>query len=251
LGTVISKRISKALGKNVANNVDEVASDIVPKFKPQELNNLESFSSSSKFAELLIQNNITETELHVLIMSNIDNLTNDEKTVLKIFREAVSMPTNDTIIQKVIPVNDIDKYLTDTDPYNTIGGCVAKLEDVKHLGNMDEIYDALRLDYSNTKFVKDGDYAVIRFMTDEVDKMNIPYSSKFENSLYIKHDINYPQTGNGFTSAKDGSLIPEFEAKGFMIPNDGAELYKVSNGVEELIAIYDEDLMRFISILSD
>jgi len=150
-----------------------------------------------------------------------------------------------TILQKVISVGDIDNYLRDIDPYTTIGGYIAKAEDVKHLSNASDVFDGLRLDYPGTKFTKDVDYALIRFKTDEVSKVEIPYSNKISDDPNAKSSISYPLTGNGFTSARDGSLIPEYEASSYMKPQDGAKLYKVVNGNEEIIGVYDGTLGRF------
>ncbi len=59
-----------------------------------------------------------------------------------------------------------------------------------------------------------------------------------------------PFTGNGFTATINGQAIPEFRIDGFIDVDDGAELYMVTkDGVEILVAIYSEDLGRFVDIL--
>jgi len=241
--------LSRIHGLNI-EGVRGTGEVINPNLSKNSLEELQSFQSSSVYTDLLAEHNITETELHVLVMSNVNHLTDAEKVVLRSFRDAVPAPTNNTILQKVISIEDINNYLRDVDPYTTIGGCIAKAEDVKHLSSASEIFDGLRLDYPGTKFGKNVDYAVIRFKTNEASKLEIPYSNKISDTENGKSFISYPQTGNGFTSARDGSLIPEYEASGYMEPQHGAELYKVVNGEETLIGVYDGTLERFKKIIN-
>lgn len=245
--------------RGVINKIDGVNLESPPKgtievinqpLSKDSLGNLESFKSSSIYRDLLTKHKITEIELHVLVMTKVDHLTQAEKVVLKAFRDAVPAPTNNTVLQKVISIGDIENYLRDIDPYTTIGGCIAKAEDVMHLNASSDVFDGLRLDYPGTKFAKNIDYAVIRFKSDEAGKLEIPYSNKLSDNPNAKSSIGYPQTGNGFTSARDGSLIPEYEASSYMKPQDGAELYKVVNGVEELVGVYDGTLGRFMKVMN-
>ena len=57
-------------------------------------------------------------------------------------RESVPMPDTNTMMQKVIPASDIEKYLDGT--YTQVGGYVTRLEDISHLSTYGEIYDSLR-----------------------------------------------------------------------------------------------------------
>ncbi|WP_141230036.1 hypothetical protein [Terribacillus saccharophilus] len=78
--------------------------------------------------------------------------------------------------------------------------------------------------------------------------MEIPHSTSLSNSSYARENISYPQTRNGFTTARDGSLIPEYEASGFMKPQNGAELYSVIDGKETLVGVYGDRLERFTKV---
>ncbi|MDG5471612.1 T7SS effector LXG polymorphic toxin [Jeotgalibacillus sp. ET6] len=243
-------KMVKGNGADVLGSVPKRTDDLVkPPLNKSNFMQLDSFKSSTTFKSLLTKHEISETELHVLVMSKVDNLSDAEKAVLKNFRDAVPSPDKNTMLQKVISTGDIENYLKDTDPYAAIGGCIAKANDVKHLNSASDVFDGLRLDYPGTKFSKDTDYAVIRFKSEEVNKLEIPYSNKLSDTPNAKSSFGYPQTGNGFTSARDGSLIPEFEARSFMKPQDGAEIFKVTNGVEELVGVYDAKLSRFIKVI--
>ena len=43
-----------------------------------------------------------------------------------------------------------------------------------------------------------------------------------------------PCTLNGFASARNGRVVPEWTFNGYYKPQNGAELYKVINGEEEM-----------------
>jgi len=87
----------------------------------------------------------------------------------------------------------------------------------------------------------------IRFKTDHIDNLEIPNADYLMNK---SGTISSPQTGTGFTSAKDGSLIPEYDAMDRMTPKDGAEIYKIVGGEESLVAVYDSKLDMFIAAKS-
>ena len=65
---------------------------------------------------------------------------------MKEIREAVPRPTSDTALQKTIPAQDIEKYISGD--YTEIGGYVAKVDDVGHIKNYDDVVESSRLDYS-------------------------------------------------------------------------------------------------------
>ena len=57
-----------------------------------------------------------------------------------------------------------------------------------------------------------------------------------------------PFTGNGFTSATNGQIIPEFYSDGVSL-NNGAQMLEItSDGKEILKAVYNEDLKKFVSV---
>lgn len=59
----------------------------------------------------------------------------------------------------------------------------------------------------------------------------------------------FPFTGNGFTAATNGQVIPEYKCQKYLDIYDGAELYSMAkDGTESLLGIYDSNLGRFIKI---
>ena len=59
----------------------------------------------------------------------------------------------------------------------------------------------------------------------------------------------FPTTGNGFTKATNGQIIPEYKMSDFARIEDGAQLIEIGkDGKETLKAIYDVDFGRFVPI---
>ena len=149
------------------------------------------------------------------------------------------------MLESIIPLDDISKYLDGT--YTQVGGYVTKYEDVSNLSKYEDIYESLRLDYPGTAYKVDSDSSlgVIRFKTPDSKKIGIPYGVDFGGTI----TDSPPFTGNGFTKAMNGNIIPEFKCNGYLCVEDGAELYELTkDGKEILRAIYDIDLKQFISV---
>src|SRR5574337_786859 len=61
---------------------------------------------------------------------------------------------------------------------------------------MKDVFDSSRLDYPDTLFKVDGDYAYIDFATEEINKAGIPYSPDFGG----REVSVWPFTGSGLMS---------------------------------------------------
>lgn len=182
-----------------------------------------------------------------LRLKPVSELTDAEAKIMKDIRDSVPPVTQDTLLQKTIPVNDVDKYLSGD--YTEIGGYVAKVEDLSNVRMYDDVVESLRLDYvswdGSRPYPKDGEsYAMIRFKTNKVDEIEIPYGERLGGT----NTDGPPCTLNGFTGARNGQIVPEWAFENRRHPQHGAELYKVVQGEEKLIGIFDSDLKRFISI---
>ncbi|WP_434777188.1 hypothetical protein [Neisseria sp. Ec49-e6-T10] len=113
---------------------------------------------------------------------------------------------------------------------------IARAEDVQYIKNYDEVVETLQLDYDATPFIESkNSYGLIKFKVQKPDTVDIPYSKVLGGA----EDIKAPCTGNGFTATRNGDVIPEWKAA-YDLPQDGAELYRVVDGKEELIARYIE-----------
>lgn len=225
-----AKTLSDAEGKKIGDVLDETT---------------KSSFANKNLGEVLKQQGLTLEEFNKLRLTDVSQLTNDEKALLKMIRESIPMPDSNTLMQKVIPASDVQKYLDGT--YTQIGGFVTRAEDVTQLKTYDDIYNSLRLDYPDTAYdiVSDDTLAVIRYNTNETSKIQIPYSSEM-GGVTTGAD---PFTGNGFTKATNGQIIPEYKMSDFARIEDGAQLIEIGkDGKETLKAIYDVDFGRFVPI---
>ena len=204
-------------------------------------------STQEGIKKILKDKNITLKDFNKMRMKLASELTDSEKKIMYEIREAISAPNKDTIFQKVIHSSDIENYLKDVDSWNKVGGCLAKSEDVKNLSTLKEVYEALRLDYNGSSFNPDIDdyYGVIRFKTDEINQVGVPYGPSMEKVMTKPNNIDFdpspdPFSGNGFTKDLNGNIIPEYKVNGRIEPIDGAEIYKVNSvtGVEELVGVF-------------
>lgn len=247
-GITVSISGNKLLFKN-ADGI-EIGAKTLSDAEVKKIGDVLDETTNSSFAnknlgEVLKQQGLTLEEFNKLRLTDVSQLTNDEKALLKMIRESIPMPDSNTIMQKVIPASDVQKYLDGT--YTQIGGFVTRAEDVTQLKTYDDIYNSLRLDYPDTAYdiVSDDTLAVIRYNTNETSKIQIPYSSEM-GGVTTGAD---PFTGNGFTKATNGQIIPEYKMSDFARIEDGAQLIEIGkDGKETLKAIYDVDFGRFVPI---
>ena len=173
-------------------------------------------------------------------------LTDAEKTSIKAIRDSIPMPTEDTLMQKVIPKGDIQKYL-DGSYSPQVKGYVTRAQDAKQLIDYDDIYNSLRLDYKHTAFnlMEDESLGVIKFKTSNASSAKIPYSPEMGGNVVD----GPPFTGNGFTAATNGQAIPEFKFNNYISLQDGAELYEVTKSGQEILrGLYIKDAGEFIPV---
>lgn len=247
-GITVSISGNKLLFKN-ADGI-EIGSKTLSDAEVKKIGDVLDETTKSSFAnknlgEVLKQQGLTLEEFNKLRLTDVSQLTNDEKALLKMIRESIPMPDSNTLMQKVIPASDVQKYLDGT--YTQIGGFVTRAEDVTQLKTYDDIYNSLRLDYPDTAYdiLSDDTLAVIRYNTNETSKIQIPYSSEM-GGVTTGAD---PFTGNGFTKATNGQIIPEYKMSDFARIEDGAQLIEIGkDGKETLKAIYDVDFGRFVPI---
>ncbi|MDD4922441.1 MAG: hypothetical protein PHS30_08195, partial [Bacteroidales bacterium] len=153
------------------------------------------------------------------------HLSPTDRNRLKILRNSIEAPATNTLLQKVIPLQDVATYMNNT--YGgTVGGFICKAADIKSLSTMGDIYDGLRLDYTGTKFLPNGaGYAVIRFTSNNTDKIYTPYCIEMGGTTTHA----WPSTGGGFTSSTLGEGgFPEYTFSNYYAPNQGSELYEIT-----------------------
>ncbi len=192
-------------------------------------------------ADLIKKEGLSLDDFKYMMQKNVNALTDIEKSKLANIRNALSKPNANTVMQKVITKNDIQKYLNGD--YNNVGGFVSRAADAKHLETFEDLYHGLRLDYNKTTFfIEDGSCGVIRFKSSNSSNAIIPSGGTYDA-------WDYPFTATGFTSGKSGRLgVPEWHLQNKINFEDGAELWQVSNnGSEKLMGIFDKKLKKFIT----
>ena len=220
---------------------------IESKFSAEKLKDLKGFDF--QLDSILENYQLTRSEFNELKLKPHDELSQSEVETLKAIRESVMPITKETIVQKTIPASDLEKYLNGT--YSEIGGYVAKAEDVHDIKDYADFVESLRLDYldwdGNRPFPDGGSaYGIIKFKTDMVDSdfLSIPYGEK----LGGENTDGPPCTLNGFTASRNDRVVPEFKFNGRYFPQDGAELYRVNEGKETLVAVFNEDYGKFKAV---
>lgn len=194
---------------------------------------MESFHENIEL--ILYKQRITLDEFNAIRIKVASELTYNQRKIMLNIRESVPKVDNETILQKVFDGGKIENYLKEDGPWNTVGGFITRVEDVKNLRTLKEVYDGLRLDYNNNPFnlELDKDYGVIRFKVDNPEKISMPYGPDMKE-VGAKLPINGfnpsqdPFTGHGFTKDINGNIIPE-NTIDYLEPNKGAELYKINS----------------------
>jgi len=190
----------------------------------------------SGFAEerdgLLASAQMSRNEFIRISTDSAWSLGESDKCRLRQVRGGVRFPSDSTILQKVIPLEDVALYINNT--YGgTIGGFVSSAGDVKNLTKFCDVYYGLRLDYPGTKFSPGGGgYAVLRFTSNVTDNLSIPYCEEMGGTK----SHSWPTTGGGFTSSSlgDGGF-PEYTFTSYYAPNQGGELYEVTPAGNEIL----------------
>ncbi len=193
---------------------------------------------------ILKQFGMSAERFHALRSMPADMLEEKESTTMHEIREKIPMPTTETLMQKVIPQEDIGRYIHE---FTTIRGYVTRAKDTKQLGDYSSLYDSLRLDYTSTPYnpKKDLSLGIVRFKPVDAEIINIPYGKRMGGVF----SWAWPFTGNGFTAALNNQAIPEFLiAAGKSVGmQEGAELYEVyKDGTEKLRAVFHNG--KFVAI---
>ena len=186
--------------------------------------------------ELLKKEGITEEEFVNYTNYVRKELPYTPRAQIARLRNAVPSPTAETVMQKVIPASDLEKYISGQ--YDKIQGFITKAADTKHFNSFDDLYYGLRLDYDGTMFFLDeGCCYAIRFKSKEVPlKINVPRGRDFK--------VPYPFTSHGFTAGVRGRIgVPEFTiTRGLGVPiEEGTEIWKITrDGKQTLYSVFEE-----------
>ena len=215
-------------GKNATSVVSETV-------KATGKYSLASISKERGFIDLLPnllkKEGLTMDDFRYMMQKNVNALTEAEKAKLARIRNAIPKPDANTVMQKIIPADDIEQYVNGI--YSKVRGSVSVASDAKHLKSFEDYYYGLRLDYEKTKFhLSKNSCGVIRFKSKDTPHILVIPTSE---------DMDYPFTAHGFTSGNNGRLgVPEWKLVKYAEFSEGAEIWEVFNdGTEKLRAIFD------------
>lgn len=203
--------------------------------------------AKNKLQSVLKEEAITLDVFNTLRLTDVNKLSPEQVLKMKNIRDAVPIIDNTTMVQKTIPFEDIEKYIGD-DGYDSIGGYIARYDDVSHISGYDNVIESSRLDYvkadGSRPYPEGGNkYGYIKFRSNDTGKIDIPYGEIFGRA----NTDGAPCTLNSFTGARNGEIIPEWTVNGYMKPKVGAELHKVIGSKDSIIAIFDGKHFREVS----
>ena len=256
LGNTIDERIVNINIREIADNRVKNA-NVIKQFENSnpvgrtynKANIQKLISYNDEVKTILAREGISIDKFNELRMIQADNLSNIDAIMMERIRRSIPAPSENTLMQKIIPMSDIEGYLKSEQAYTQIGGFITEAGDTKSLSTFEDVYNGLRLDYDGSKFnIETEGYGVIRFKTAELENLEIPFGNRMGGTPQSP-----PSCQNGYLSTFNDKIIPEYaySKNTYVHPLDGAELYIVNkNGVEKLVGIYDVDKLRFEAVLN-
>ncbi|MGP3533807.1 hypothetical protein ACTU3I_03355 [Microbacterium sp. RD1] len=187
------------------------------------------------FTDALADHHWSAAEANEVRRTPLEDLDDLQAEAIRDLRDAVPPVTPDTAMSKVIPVGDIEKYISGE--YSQLGGFMTRAADYDGgTRALADVVEELRLDYADSPFVRpDADsFAVIDFQAGDGATFDVPYAPRLGGS----HDWPPPFTGNGFTAAPGDIMVPEFVASHRFTPPEGALISVVDNGVKTPVAVF-------------
>ena len=206
-----------------------------------------------------------EAWLREVVEKEAESLSADELQALMELRHSIPPLDADTVMQKVIDSESFEALLDGSEPFpDSAGGFITRASDAAGLRTPKEVYDALRLDYKNTKYLPNNDKPVyaVQFRADRgLEDIQIP-DGRGQDELR-RHGLEaadptgrpypephekqdpWPNTGHGWTGSTVGhsKIIPEYAVRqGTGVPyNHGDVIWEINkSGERVLAAIFDE-----------
>ena len=219
-------------------------------------------------------------EFNRLRNTRITEMSQYEYDMMIDIRKSIPNPTEQTVLQKIVPVTDADNYFGSKGW--GVGGFISKRGDVVDIKTIEDAVNGLRLDYENSPFVetmidangnrvavrdqngnlvlKTDAYLRLEYTTDETGYIQIPYGDMDGNFIDAKGNILMnsstgkpykvidPASGNGFIkSDSDEFLVPEYRHSDRSRLKEGSKLYLNVGGEEVLVGRVNKDgIMEYV-----
>ena len=205
-------------------------------------------------------------EFNRLRNTRITEMSQYEYDMMIDIRKSIPNPTEQTVLQKIIPVKDADNYFGSKGW--GVGGFISKRGDVVDIKTIEDAVNGLRLDYENSPFVetmidangnrvavrdqngnlklKTDAFVRIEFRTHDTDYIDIPIGNRDGTKLEAD-----PASGNGFIKS-DEYLIQEYKIvkPDTKFPSvkltDGSKMYLNVGGEEVLVGVVKNGKMYYV-----
>lgn len=158
--------------------------------------------------------------------------------------ETVPKQINNIYFQKMLPAEDISKYLGE-EGVTEIQGFISKYDEESWIRGCDDATKSFCDDMLDGKrdFLESGDsYGYIKFKTDHVERLSNLSGEKMDG-MYVGEA---PCILRGFDEVKKGEMVIGYFIGGdkCLKPIDGAEMHEVVNGTDTVIAVFQEGHFR-------
>ena len=265
---------TKAIGGVKPGDVD------VPKVKGTANPSPSQSTTQAIIDQKLKEYGVSWDEFNRLRNTRITEMSQYEYDMMIDIRKSIPNPTEQTVLQKIIPVENADNYFGDKGW--GVGGFISKRGDVVDIKTIEDAVNGLRLDYENSPFVetmidangnrvavrdqngnlvlKTDAYLRLEYTTDETGYIQIPYGDMEGNLIdtdgnIIKNQstgepkkVIDPASGNGFIkSDSDEFLVPEYLHSDGSRLKEGSKLYLNVGGEEVLVGRVNKDgIMEYV-----
>ena len=251
---------TKAIGGVKPGDVD------VPKVKGTANPSPSQSTTQAIIDQKLKEYGVSWDEFNRLRNTRITEMSQYEYDMMIDIRKSIPNPTEQTVLQKIIPVENADNYFGDKGW--GVGGFISKRGDVVDIKTIEDAVNGLRLDYENSPFVetmidangkrvavrdqngnlklKTDAFVRIEFRTHDTDYIDIPIGNRDGTKLEAD-----PASGNGFIKS-DEYLIPEYKIvkPDTKFPSvkltDGSKMYLNVGGEEVLVGVVKNGKMYYV-----
>ena len=205
-------------------------------------------------------------EFNRLRDTRVTEMSPSEYDMMIDIRKSIPKPTERTVLQKIIPIENADNYFGDQGW--GVGGFISERGDVVDIKTIEDAVKRLRLDYEGSPFVetmidtngnriavrdqngnlklKTDGFVRIEFRTHDTDYIDIPIGNRDGTNL-----DDDPASGNGFIKS-DEYLIPEYKVvdPDTKFPSvsltEGSKLYVNIGGEEVLFGVVKNGTMYYV-----
>lgn len=250
----------------VKPKVDLDVPEVKEPVKPSRTQSTTQLTTREIIDKKLQEYGVSWDEFNQLRNTRVTEMSQSEYDMMIDIRKSIPNPTEQTVLQKIIPVENADNYFGAKGW--GVGGFISKRGDVVDIKTIEDAVKGLRLDYEGSPFVetmidahgnrvavhdqngnlklKTDAFVRIEFRTHDTDYIDIPIGNRDGTKL----DAD-PASGNGFIKS-DEYLIPEYKIvdPDTQFPSvkltDGSKMYLNVGGEEVLVGVVKNGTMYYV-----